>query len=135
MLVETSSAQAATLAVKRPEFRVSWPIAVLGCLCYLLVYRALNHVLPIFVTLCSGLGVDLLLPTRFLSGRYGWLCPVLSMSAIVLTIAKEFVPLHSLQRRLANLYLIFVGVVFAPLVVLALYLPLFELIYKLSSGR
>jgi hypothetical protein len=115
--------------------RVPWPVAVACCLYYLIAYRVLAQVAPIFAKLHEGLGVALPLPTRLLLASYSWVFPLFFLGAVSLTIAKQFVPLNKLRLRIANLILIFVGVVFPSLVIFVFYLPLFVLIWKLHFVR
>ncbi len=118
-----------------PNARVPWPYAVACCLYYFLAYRGLASATPIFAKLFEGLGMALPLPTRLLMASYSWLFPVLFVGAAILTIAKQFMQLSKLRLRVANLFLIVVGVAFAPLVVLVLYLPLFILIHRLHAAK
>ena len=115
--------------------RVSWPFTVVCCLYFLFAYRGLAIAVPIFGEMLTGLGVALPLPTRFLLANYFWLFPVCFCGAVILAIFKQVVPLDKLRLRITNVILIFVGVAVAPLVVLTIYLPLFELMYKLQFAR
>ena len=112
--------------------RVPWPYAIACSLYFLLAYQGFVTALPIFAKLFEGLGVDLPLPTRILMATYWWLFPVFFLGAAVLTIVKQFVRLDELLLRFTNLILIFVGAVLVPLIVIAVYLPLFELTWKLQ---
>jgi hypothetical protein len=114
---------------------VSWLFALVCCLYYLLAYLGLASATPIFAKMFEGLEVALPLPTRLLMASYSWLFPVFFVGAVILTIAKQFVPLEKRPLRLANLFLIVVGVAFAPLVVFTLYLPLLDLIWKLHFAK
>ena len=118
-----------------PNSRVPWPYAVACCLYYLLTYRGLATAAPTFGKLFEGLGVALPLPTRLVIAGYSWLFPLCFGGAVILTIFKQFVPLNKPRLRVVNLILIFVGVAFPLLVLLAFYLPLFELTWKLQSAR
>lgn len=113
----------------------SWLLALVCCLYNLLAYLGLASATPIFAKMFEGLGVALPLPTRLLMASYWWLFPVFFIGAVILTIAKQFVPLEKRFLRLANLFLIVVGVAFAPLVVLTLYLPLLDLTWKLHFAK
>ena len=113
--------------------RAPWPYAAACCLYYLAAYRGFLSAIPTFAKLFEGLGVALTLPTWFLMATYRWLLPLFFVGATVLTILKQFVPLEGLPRRVSTLVLIFVGAVLVPLIVIALYLPLFELIWKLHN--
>jgi hypothetical protein len=115
--------------------RVPWPYAVACCLYYLLIYRWFALATPIFAKLREGLGIVIPLPTRLLMATYRWVYPVLFVGAAALTIVKQFVPLEKPRLRITNLFLIFAGIVFPPLVVLAWYWPLFDLIWKLKAAR
>ena len=118
-----------------PNSLPRWLFALARCSYYLLAYGCLALATPSFVKLFEGLGVDLPLPTRFLMATYSWLFPLFFVGAVILTIAKQFVSLDKVRLRIANLILIFVGVVFAPLVIFVLYLPLLDLVHKLHSTR
>ena len=100
---------------------------------YLLAYFALAGAIPIFAKLFKELSVELPLLTRLLMGNYSWLFPVLFVGAVILTIAKEFLTVKRLPLRVVNLFLGVVGIGFVPLAILALYMPLFDLIRKLSK--
>ena len=117
------------------HWRLRWPFAVACCLYFLLAYLFLATATPTFAKLFEGLSVDLPLPTRLLMKSYSWLFPVFFVGAVILTIAKQIVPLDKSRLRIANLILIFVGVVFLPLVILDFYLPWLVLVYKLHSMR
>ena len=115
--------------------RVPWLYAVACCLYYLLIYRGFALATPIFAKLHEGLGIEIPFPTRLLMATYRWAYPVLFLGAVVLTIVKQFVPLEKLRLRVTNLTLIFVGIVFPPLVIVTFYLPLWILIWKLKAAR
>ena len=114
------------------HWRLRWPFAVACCLYFLLAYLFLATATPTFAKLFEGLSVDLPLPTRFLMASHSWLFPLIFVGAVLLTVFKEFVPLDKFRLRVANLILIFIGLAFPALVILAMYLPLFELIWKLN---
>src|SRR5215467_10669539 len=115
--------------------RVSWPFTVVCCLYFLFAYRGLAIAVPIFGAMLTGLGVVLPPPTRFVLANYIWLFPVCFCGAVILAIFKKVVPLDKLRLRITNVILIFVGVAFTPLVMLTMYLPLFDLMYKLRSAQ
>jgi hypothetical protein len=115
--------------------RVRWPYAVVCCLYFLLTYRGFATATPIYAKLFEGLDVDLPLLTRFLIVTYGWLFPAFFVGAAALTIVKQFVLLDGRRLLITNLILIFVGAVFVPLIGVALYFPLFDLIWKLHLAK
>jgi hypothetical protein len=118
-----------------PRSRYAWPFALACCLYYFLAYGFLVKAIPIFAGMFAGLEVALPLPTRVLMASYSWLLPVWSVSALILTIAKQLVALDKVRLRAANVSLVVLAGAFVPLVVLVLYLPLLELIWKLFSRK
>jgi hypothetical protein len=118
-----------------PNLRVPWPYAVACCLYYLLAYRGLASATSVFAELFKGLGLMPPLPTRLLVANYSWFFPILFVGALMLTIAKQFIPFSTLRLRVVNLFLIVVAVVFPSLVALTWYLPLFILVYKLHVAK
>jgi len=108
---------------------------VISCLYYFLAYGTLARAVPIFGKLFPGLGVPLPLLTRLLMASYSWLFPVLCIGAVILTIARQFVQLGKLQLRIVNLMHVVIGIIFPSLVIIVLYLPLFDLIRKLSLAH
>ena len=112
---------------------IMWLFALVCCLYYLVAYFELAGAAPIFAKLFKELGVELPLLTRLLMANYSWLFPVLFVGAVILTIAKEFLTVKRLPLRVVNLFLGVVGIGFVPLALLALYMPLFDLIRKLSK--
>lgn len=111
--------------------RVPLPHAVACCFYFLITCLGVVKVIPIFATLFDGLGVDVPLLTHFTIATYQWLYPVFFLAAAALTIVKQFVQLDATRLRVTNLFLIFVGAGLVPLTILAMYLPLLELIWKL----
>lgn len=116
----------------RPKSRVPWPFAIACCVYYLLAYRGLVAATPTFAKLFEGLGVEIPFPTCFMMTTFRWIYPLIFLGAVNLTIIKQFVLLEKLCLRIANLFLIFAGVVFPILAVLVFYLPLFVLIWRLK---
>lgn len=111
--------------------RVPWPYAVACCAYFLVAYYCLAGAIPIFAKLFEGLIVDLPLLTHFIIATYWWLFPVFFLGAAALTLVKQFVQLEATRLRITNLFLIFAGAGLVPLTLLAIYLPLLELIWKL----
>jgi hypothetical protein len=117
---------------KLPASRIPWYIAALGAIHFLFLYIALAKVVPIFANLFAGLGVDPPLPTRFLIATHSWIFPVLFVGSAILYLSIPFWQLSRHRRRLFTFVFIFVGFAFAPLIIVILYLPMFDLIHKLS---
>jgi len=113
--------------------RGPWRYAVMCCLYFLVAYRCFLGVIPMFAKLFEGLGVEVPLPTRFLIATFWWLLPAIFLGAAALIIARQFVRLDGLRLRFTNFVLIFVGGVLVPLIVLDLYLPFLDLIWKFHS--
>ena len=111
--------------------RVPWPHAMAFCLYFVLAYGGFATAIPIFAKLFQGLGIELPLLTRFFIATYWWLLPTFFLGAAALTIVRQFALLDGLRLRLTNLILIFVGTILVPLIIIAVYVPLFDLIWKL----
>jgi len=114
---------------------LAWVAALLVSLCCICACLFLLGSTGIFTELFKGLGVELPAPTRFLIETYSWLYPLLFVGAALLVIAKEFL-LRDVRRRLATTVIIFVAAVsWVGLVQYALYLPLLDLVKKLSQTK
>jgi hypothetical protein len=111
--------------------RLPWPFAIACCIYFLFIYRWLAIITPIFANLHQGLGVDIPLPTRILNAGYWWFYPTFFFGAMALTIVKQFVSFDGVRLRIANIFLIFAAIGFAPVTVMLWYLPLCTLIWKL----
>lgn len=133
--ISSSSSESGLPTSSRPVSYVYWYAVAIGSLYLFLIYLFIEKVVPIFVTLFVGLGVDLPLPTRLLMTAHSWLFPVAFLSGAVLATARRFLTLDKLQRRIFDVFLIFLGLVIVPLAILVLYLPLFELIHKLAGAH
>jgi hypothetical protein len=118
-----------------PESRLPWPYAIACCLYFIFIYRALTLATPTFAKMFTELGIVIPLPTLLLIASYRWVYSITFVGAVILTIVKQFVVLRGASLRVANLLIIFVGIVFAPLATLLLYWPLLELTWKLKSMR
>jgi type II secretory pathway component PulF len=119
----------------KPNSLGSWAFTVIICFYCFFAWRGFERVIPIFDKLFAGMGVQLPFLTRILLANYSWLLLVLYGGAAILTIARQFLQLSQVQLRIANAILIFMGAVFPPLVIFAMYLPLFELIHKLATAH
>jgi hypothetical protein len=119
----------------RMKSRLSWPFAIACCIYFLFTYGWLAIATPIFSALHQGLGVDIPLPTRILYATCGWLYPTFFTGAIALTIVKQCVTFDGVRLRIANIFLVFAAIGFAPVTVMLWYLPLFTLIWKLHSMK
>jgi uncharacterized membrane protein len=107
-------------------------LVALGCICTCVF---LFQSTGIFREMFKGIGVELPLATRFLITTYSWFYPLVFIGAAVLVIAKEFV-LGNIQRRLAATVIVFLVVVSSVgLVQYVLYLPLLELVKRLSQAK
>jgi type II secretory pathway component PulF len=114
---------------------LAWVAALLVSLCCICTCVFLLRSTGIFRELFKGLGVELPLTTRLLIATYSWLYPLLFVGAAVLVIAKEFA-LRDVRSKLAATVIIFVAAVSsAGLVQYVLYLPLLELVKKLSQAK
>ena len=113
--------------------RVPWYVAIIGCVYYAGLCLSLGRVVPVFAQLFVGIGVDLPLPTRILFSTHAWLFPFLFLGAVIVTLVKQIAVLKGSQRRIANRFLLFIGVIFPALVVF--YLPLLVLIYRLHTAQ
>jgi hypothetical protein len=115
--------------------RISWVMAVVGCLYFLWLGVGFIRAIPIFSKLYEGLGVALPVLTRMLLSSHFWLLPIVWISAAILSIAKKFVEFSPRQLRIVDIGLIFVGAVLPALIVVVLYLPLFVLIEQLKAAH
>src|SRR5271168_2586264 len=122
-------------AMHQANARPSWPFAVACCVYYLFVFLVLTTATPSFAELFNGLEVPLPWPTYLLIASHSWLFTAWLVATLTLTFARQLVKLEGFLRRLTNFSLVFLGVAFAPLVILTLYLPLFELTWKLHAAR
>jgi len=121
--------------ISRKERGFAWVAAIFVSLCCIYICLVLVQSTGIFKELFKGLGVELPLATRFLIATYIWLYPLLFSGAAVLVIAKEFV-LRDMRRRLAATAIVFVGAISSVgLVQYVLYLPLLDLVRKLSQAK
>ena len=135
MLTPSNSALFPFSAPGQRGGRLPWYTAVIGCVYYAWLGVGFQIAIPIFTKLFEGLSVEIPLPARVFFSSYSWLLAVLYLTAILLTIVKQFVPLNERRNRIANWFLLFTGAIFPPLVILALYSPLFLLMYRLHSAK
>jgi uncharacterized membrane protein len=113
----------------------AWLLSVLMSFGCLLVCSALYRSTAIFGDLFKGLGVELPLATKFLIASYSWLYPLFFGAVVILLIAKEFF-LHGIRRRLVATGIIFFAVISSlELVHYVLYLPLLDLVQRLSQTK
>ncbi len=113
--------------------RSPWWLTISCCIYFVILCRSYFTFVPIFAELFKGLGVDLPFPTNLLMATYRWSLPLFYLFASGVAVVKQFVPLQGMRSRLANLTLIFAGILMLPLVILCMYLPLFVLIHKLHQ--
>ena len=113
--------------------RSPWWLTVSCCIYFGVVCSGYFTFIPIFAQLFKGLGVDLPFPTNLLMVTYWWSLPLFYLFASGVAVVKQFVALHGVRSRLANLTLIFAGILMPPLMVLCMYLPLFVLSHKLQQ--
>jgi len=121
--------------VSRKELWFAWGTSVFVSLCCIFICIALVQFTRNFMELFKGIGVELPLATRLLIATYSWLFPLLFVGAAVLVIAKEFV-LHKMRHRLATTAVVFLAAISSVgLVQYVLYLPLLDLVKKLSQAK
>jgi hypothetical protein len=135
MQTSPSSCEGGLPTSHRQGSRVYWYVALIGSLYLFLCYFFIAKVLPIFATLFEGLGVDLPLPTRVLITGRSWFFPVVFVVVALLAAARKFLQLDRFQLRIFDGILIFLCLTILPLAILVLYLPLFDLIRKLSGAH
>src|SRR5271155_1481575 len=119
----------------RASARPPWPFALACCVYHLFVFCGLTFFTAPFFALFQGLGIALPWPTYLLMASHSWLIPAWLVATLTLTIGRQLVKLEGFRLRLTNFSLVFLGVAFAPLVILTLYLPLFALTWKLHAAR
>jgi len=121
-----------------PNGRIRWPLAVIYCAYFLAAGWAAINLVPVFATLLGGLGLSLPLTSLRLLLTGGWCVLVLIIvGAVSLIVAKQFVNFKERYRRLGNLYLAVVAIVFLPMLVFVsfwvLYRPVFHLYGKVAK--
>jgi hypothetical protein len=115
------------------SLRSPWWLTVSCCIYFGILCSSYFAFVPIFAALFTGLSVDLPFPTNLVMATYRWSLPLFYLFASGVAVVKQFVPLQGVRSRLANLTLIFAGILIPPLIVLSMYLPLFVLIHKLNQ--
>ena len=121
--------------ISRKEQGFAWGASIFVSLCCICTCVVLVQSTGIFRELFKGLGVEIPLLARFLIATYSWLYPLLFIGAAVLVIAKEFV-LHDMRYRLATTAVVFLAAVSSVgLVQYVLYLPMLDLVKKLSQAK
>jgi hypothetical protein len=113
--------------------RSFWWLTVSCCIYFAILCRSCFIFVPIFAEMFKGLGVDLPFPSNLLMATYWWSLPLFYLLASGVAVLKQFVPLQGVRSWVANLTLIFAGILMLPLIVLCMYLPLFVLIHKLHQ--
>ena len=114
---------------------LTWLLSVLMSLGCVLGCIVLYQSTSIFGNMFKGLGVELPLATKFLIASYTWLYPLLFGGAAMVLIVKEFV-VRDTRRRLAVTGFTFLVLMSSlGLVHYVLYLPLFDLVQKLSQAK
>jgi len=114
---------------------LAWVLSVLVSLICLIVGFILSQITPIYRDLFKRLGVELPLTTRFLIANYFWLYPLLFRGLAFLAIAKEFW-VRGTRRRLSFSGIILLAAILSVgLDRFIMYLPLFDLVQKLSRAK
>jgi hypothetical protein len=72
--------------------------------------------------------------TRFLLATYRWLCPAFFIGIAVVLIARQFFVTDAKKRLIETAVAFVVSSCSVTLIIVALYLPLFELIRKLKAA-
>ena len=88
-------------------------------------------VVRIFRNLFDSLGLELPFPIRFLLSNYTWLCPVIFLGIAVALIARQFIVKDIKRRFIETAAAAAAASVSVMVIVLAMYFPLFQLIWKL----
>jgi len=118
-----------------PEIVLARMLALLeslGCLtCSLLLLK----VVPIFGGLFLGIHADLPFATRLLVTHYGGIAALFVGGGVVFPIVMEFLNLDTRRRLIIAGTFVAATSAFVPLLVLSMYLPLFELIRKLGQAK
>ena len=119
----------------RKEQGFAWGASIFVSLCCIFACVVLVQSTGIFRELFKGLGVEIPPTTRFLIATYSWLYPLLYIGAAVMVIAKEFV-LRNMRNRLVTTAVVFLAAISSvELVQYVLYLPLLDLVKKLSQAK
>jgi hypothetical protein len=121
------------LGAQAPQgLRTPWTCLILCWVYFFVSFYGTFRTAAIFKSLFEILNLELPLLTRFLIASYGWFCPLLFISVVALTVAKQFFVIETKRDRIINVYLVVVAVFAAPVMIFVLYLPLLNLIHKLN---
>lgn len=112
---------------------LSWVLSAFVALQCAVLAAAMVRVIPIFGEILRGMQVELPWPTRFLLATHQWLLPLFFVVLAMFVIGKELAVKRS-RHRIVLTGEIFLAAALTPgLVLLVLYLPLFDLIRKLGE--
>jgi hypothetical protein len=121
--------------ISRKEKGFSWGASVFVSVCCIFTCVTSVQFTGTFTELFKGLEVELPLATRFLIVTYSWLYPLFYIGAGVLVIAKEFV-LRNMRHRLVTTAVVFLAAISSvEPVQYILYLPMLDLVKKLSQAK
>jgi type II secretory pathway component PulF len=121
--------------ISRKEKGFSWGASVFVSVCCIFTCVTSVQFTGTFTELFKGLGVELPLATRFLIATYSWLYPLFYIGTAVLVIAKEFV-LRNMRHRLVTTAVVFLAAISSvEPVQYILYLPMLDLVKKLSQAK
>ena len=115
--------------------RLPLPLALVFCVYLFFVGTTFIKIVPLFARLFDGLQVEIPWLTRLLLLNYWWALPLFSFLAIGLAVVRQVVSLNKALRWATNAFLFFVAFVLPSVVVLALYMPTLELMWKAHSLR
>jgi hypothetical protein len=111
---------------------VAWVCDGVACVYLAWLFGFHWRVAGVYASMFEGLGADLPLPTRFVIGQRTWLCPLLFLVLAGAVVGKErFVHDKRFSAMLTFLATL-LGQGIAGILMDAYYLPMFDLIGKLS---
>ncbi|GAC1633286.1 MAG: hypothetical protein NVS9B14_07790 [Candidatus Acidiferrum sp.] len=131
----SSFAQVVKTFEARNESGASWLYLAMWWMYFFASLYGIFHAAPIFRSLFAGLDVELRLPTRFLLATYWWLCPLVFVSILALTLCKKFFVANKNLHLAIDVYLVVLAILSGPVMVFVLYWPLFDVIHKLEGAR
>jgi type II secretory pathway component PulF len=112
---------------------LSWAMSLFVALQCAVLAIAMVRVVPIFGDMLRAMQVELPWPTRILLSTHQWLLPLFFVALAAFVIGKEFSVKENGHKFVVTGEVFLAAALTPGLVILVLYLPLFELIRKLSD--
>ena len=118
--------------ITKPGTPLTWAISILACIYLLWTGAMLFYSTGAFANMFAGMGVELPLPTRIVTGSYRVSYPVLFGGTAVLIIVKQFYIREKWASICTTLGAVWMLDIIGGEIVRALYRPLFDMTEKLS---